>query len=70
MDERSHSRPATRHDEGAPDPEAERYRATTNKKQGPQVDGQGEAAETVVDEHGRARDLPTQGRAPRKDEKS
>ncbi|HEV7267685.1 MAG TPA: hypothetical protein VGN83_22690 [Falsiroseomonas sp.] len=66
--ERDRSRPATPRDEGAPDPEAARYRATTNKKQAPQVDGQGEAAETVVDEHGRARDLPAQGRAPRKNE--
>lgn len=52
-------------DAGAPDPEAARYRATTNKKQGPHVDGQGKAAETIVDEHGRARDLGRQGRAGR-----
>jgi hypothetical protein len=54
-------------DEGAPDPEAARYRATTNKKQGPHVDGQGKAAETIVDEQGRARDLGRQGRAGRHD---
>lgn len=60
------TRPGQHRDEGAPDPDAARYRATSNKKQGPHVDGQGEAAETVVDEHGRARDLGAQGRAPRK----
>lgn len=54
-------------DDGAPDPQAARYRATSVAKQDPQADGQGKAAETVVDERGRARDLARQGRAGRHD---
>jgi hypothetical protein len=56
-----------RHDDGGIDPEAARYRATSIAKQAPDVDGQGAAAETVVDERGRARDLPRQGRRTPKD---
>lgn len=58
-------KPRKPRDEGGLDPEAARYRATTNAQQGPDVDGQGKAAETVVDEKGRARDLGQQGRAGR-----
>jgi hypothetical protein len=61
MADKPHRKP----DDGAPDPQAARYRETTIAKQDPGVAGQGKAAETVVDEHGRARDLARQGRGGR-----